>query len=159
MFRIYAKADTPDKEELTLLFANLERLYRHKDLICHTPAYYNIRLKGCGVFALYIGTCRLTLGDMLRLWESEPWQRDGVYICHIVGSPLSGGNSCAKWSRKKGFFHKKESSFMKIAQPAWQIVNARTADWSFSEMSLADLLALPEFADDEGETGSKDGGA
>ena len=48
---------------------------------------------------------------------------------------------------------------MKIAQPAWQIVNARTADWSFSEMTLAELLALPEFADDEGETGSKDGGA
>ena len=74
--KFYVQAVTPDKEVLQALFDNLDLLQRHQDLILSNPKYYNIHIQGSGVFALYIPTFSLCLGELLLLWQHTPWKQE-----------------------------------------------------------------------------------
>lgn len=141
MLKFYAAADKADLQELALLFENIDLLYQYKEKIFTNPDYYFIPINGLGVFALYAGTCRLRLGEMLRLWESSEWKIGDTYNYNIVGSPLSGSNVCSAWIKGKGFSQRHHPSFGGLAHPAWKIVNERQ-DISVSNLNLRDLLSI-----------------
>lgn len=46
---------------------------------------------------------RLSIGELLKLWDETDWKQEGKYFYCITGSPLSGGNSSRYWSDKDGF--------------------------------------------------------
>ena len=100
--KFYVQAATPDKEVLQALFDNLDLLQQHQDLILSNPKYYNISIQGSGVFALYIPTFSLCLGELLLLWQHTPWKQEDTYFYCITGSPLSGSNTSRYWSKEQG---------------------------------------------------------
>ncbi len=117
----YAGGFTPNFDVLSTVLNNLDILYKHKDLILNNPEYYGIDIKGCGVSALWIGSTKLWLGDMLQLWETPEWKIENTYYLSITGSPLSGGNICQIWSKEKGFSTTRYKSFGALARPAWTV--------------------------------------
>ena len=109
----YVQAATPDKEVLQALFDNLDLLQQHQDLILSNPKYYNIHIQGSGVFALYIPTFSLSLGELLLLWQHTPWKQEDTYFYCITGSPLSGSNTSRYWSKEQGLSNKYTPTFGK----------------------------------------------
>ena len=99
--KFYVQAATPDKEVLQALFDNLDLLQQHQDLILSNPKYYNIPIQGSGVFALYIPTFSLCLGELLLLWQHTPWKQEDTYFYCITGSPLSGSNTSRYGTKNK----------------------------------------------------------
>ena len=140
MIVTFVAADDADLKELTLLFDNLDLIFQHQEEILTNPDYYNIPLKGCGVFALYCGSCRLRLGDMLHLWSNTEWRKGDVYNFSIVGSPLSGGNSCRAWSKSRGFFSRHNPTFSGMGFPAWEVKRLHQSE-PCSSLTICDLLA------------------
>lgn len=140
MLKYYAAAEEPNKDDLSVLFENLPFLYERLNEILNNPDYYYIRLQGCGVFALYAGTCRLYLGEMLQLWKDSEWRSGDVYNYSIVGSPLSGSNQCQAWIKGKGFTTRRNPTFGGLGRPAWKLVNERPEDFQSSGLSINDLL-------------------
>ena len=116
--RFYVQAATPDKEVLQALFDNLDLLQQHQDLILSNPKYYNIHIQGSGVFALYIPTFSLCLGELLLLWQHTPWKQEDAYFYCITGSPLSGSNTSRYWSKEQGFANKYTPTFGKQLRSA-----------------------------------------
>ena len=117
----YVQAATPDKEVLQTLFDNLDLLQQHQDLILSNPKYYNIHIQGSGVFALYIPTFSLCLGELLLLWQHTPWKQEDTYFYCITGSPLSGSNTSRYWSKEQGFANKYTPTFGKQISSAISI--------------------------------------
>lgn len=116
--KFFVRADEPDRKALQALFDNLPLLQKHKDLILSDSRYYNICIPGSGVFALYIPTFTLCLGELLTLWEKTDWKQGDIYFYVITGSPLSGSNSSGYWSPKKGFACKYTPTFGKQLRAA-----------------------------------------
>ena len=114
----YVQAATPDKEVLQALFDNLDLLQQHQDLILSNPKYYNIHIQGSGVFALYIPTFSLFLGELLLLWQHTPWKQEDTYFYCITGSPLSGSNTSRYWNKEQGFANKYTPTFGKQLRSA-----------------------------------------
>lgn len=69
--KFFVQPEDADESSLKLLFTNLSLIQQYQDLILNTPEYYNIHIRGCGVYALYIPTFSLFLGDLLRLWAES----------------------------------------------------------------------------------------
>lgn len=109
--RFFAKPDTPDNEELQAFFDNFDLIQQHKQEIYANPEYYNIRMAGCGCFPLYVQPVRLSVGELLKLWDETTWRQENKYFYCITGSPLSGSNSSQYWSSKKGFSSMSTNTF------------------------------------------------
>jgi len=124
--QFFVQPDTADEDGLKLLFDNLSLIQQNRDLILNTPQYYNIRIAGCGVFALYVPTFSLFIGDLLRLWEETEWKQGDAYFYCITGSPLSGSNSSSYWSKTEGFNHKTATTFGKQVRSALMLINHNT---------------------------------
>ena len=103
MLHFFAKLDTPNNEAIQAFFDNFDLIQQHKEEIYANPEYYNIRISGLGCFPLYTPPIKLSIGELLKLWDETEWKQDDKYFYTIVGSPLSGGNSSKYWSSKKGF--------------------------------------------------------
>lgn len=116
--RYFVQVDEPNKQDLETFFTNLDLILTHQNFILNDSKYSNIHLKGCGVFALYIPTFSLFVGDLLRLWETTEWKQNDRYFYSITGSPLSGSNSSKYWSYTKGFAHKSTTTFGKQIKSA-----------------------------------------
>ena len=101
--QFFAKPDTPNNEAIQAFFDNFDLIQQHKEEIYANPEYYNIFIQGCGAFPLYTPPIKLSIGELLKLWDETEWKQDDKYFYTIVGSPLSGGNSSKYWSLKKGF--------------------------------------------------------
>lgn len=111
--RYFVQADEPNKKDLETFFNHLDLVLKHQDFILNNSKYSNIHIKGCGVFALYIPTFSLFVGDLLRLWGETCWKQEGKYFYAITGSPLSGSNSSKYWSKAEGFGYKSTTTFGK----------------------------------------------
>ncbi len=116
--RYFVQADEPNKQDLEAFFTHLDIILKHQDFILNDSKYSNIYLKGCGVFALYIPTFSLFVGDLLRLWNETEWKQGNKYFYAITGSPLSGSNSSKYWSHTEGFAHKSTTTFGKQIKSA-----------------------------------------
>lgn len=119
---------------------NLPFLYGYQTEIIENPDYYYISMTGCGVFALYGGSCRLYLGEMLILWKTSEWRNGNIYNYNIVGSPLSGSNQCQAWIKDKGFITRRNQTFSGLSSPAWKLVSQRPDNYNNSKLSINDLL-------------------
>ncbi len=101
--------DSADYESLRTLFQNIDLVLRHRDTILNTPDLCNISVAGCGTFLLYVGPIRLSLGDLVWLWNNECFwlEREGDdtrYAFCAVGSPLSGRHAMHCFSTLAGDF-------------------------------------------------------
>lgn len=114
----FVQADEPNKQDLETFFTNLDLILTHQNFILNDSKYSNIQIKGCGVFALYIPTFPLFVGDLLQLWAKTEWKQDDQYFYAITGSPLSGSNSSKYWSNTDGFTHKSTTTFGKQIKSA-----------------------------------------
>ena len=122
--RFTTVAEAENKKELTVLFDNLKTLQVHRDEILKNPEFYKVRIEGTGIFAMYAGSARLFLGDLIQLWESAPWKDGTRYYYSVGGSPLSGMSFCHYWDEKEGFgMVKNNPSFGILAKPAWGLIN------------------------------------
>lgn len=99
----FAKPDEANIQDLETFFNNFDLIQQHKEEIYANHEYSNIFIQGCGVFPLYVQPIRLSIGELLKLWDETEWKQDDKYFYTIVGSPLSGGNSSKYWSSDKGF--------------------------------------------------------
>jgi len=122
--QFFVQPETADEDGLKLLFANLSLIQQNRDLILNTPKYYNIRVSGCGVFALYVPTFPLFVGDLLQLWAETEWKQGDDYFYCITGSPLSGSNSSSYWRKTEGFNHKSTTTFGKQVRCAFTLINS-----------------------------------
>lgn len=93
VIRFFAKPDTPNNEAIQAFFDNFDLIQQHKQLIFDTPDYYSIRIVCSGCFPLYTPQIKLSIGELLKLWDETEWKQDDKYFYCITGSPLSGGNS------------------------------------------------------------------
>ena len=103
MLHFFAKPDTPNNEAIQAFFDNFDLIQQHKQLIFDTPDYYSIQIVGSCCFPLYTPPIKLSIGELLKLWDETEWKQDDKYFYCITGSLLSGGNSSKYWSSKKGF--------------------------------------------------------
>lgn len=126
--RFFAEPDTPDNESLQAFFNNIDLIRQHKQLIFDTPEYYNIRIAGCGCFPLYMPTIKLSIGELLKLWDETEWKQEDKYFYCITGSPLSGGNSSKYWSEKDGFSAMKTNTFSRQIRTALWLLQTGSAD-------------------------------
>lgn len=131
--KFFVQPEEADESSLKLLFTNLSLIQQYRDLILNTPEYYNIHIRGCGVYALYIPTFPLFLGDLLRLWAESAWKQDDEYFYSITGSPLSGSNSSRYWSTSNGLAHKSTYVFSKQIRSALTLINNDTCQVSDGE--------------------------
>ncbi len=117
----------PDTQSLETLFNNIDLTNQHKQLIFETPDYYNIFIEGCGVFPLYTQTFKLSLGELLKLWNHTEWKQEDKYFYCITGSPLSGGNSSKYWSKEDDFSSMETKTFSIQFQTAlWLLQTGNT---------------------------------
>lgn len=123
----FAKPDKANDQDLEKFFNNFDLIQEHKQLIFDTPEYYNIRIAGLGCFPLYTPSIKLSIGELLKLWDETDWKQDDKYFYCITGSPLSGGNSSKYWSHKKGFKSMKTTVFTKQMRSAlWLLQTGST---------------------------------
>ena len=123
----FAKPDTPNNEAIQAFFDNFDLIQQHKQLIFDTPEYYSIKIASFGCFPLYTPPIKLSIGELLRLWDETDWKQDDKYFYCITGSPLSGGNSSKYWSSKKGFKSMETSVFTKQMRSAlWLLQTGST---------------------------------
>ena len=114
----FAKPDEANTQDLETFFNNFDLIQQHKQLIFDTPDYYSIRIVGSGCFPLYTLPIKLSIGELLKLWDETEWKQDDKYFYCITGSPLSGGNSSKYWSLKKGFKSMETGVFTKQMRSA-----------------------------------------
>jgi len=127
VIRFFAKPDTPNNEDIQAFFDNFDLIQQHKQLIFDTPEYYSIKIASFGCFPLYTPPIRLSIGELLRLWDETEWKQDDKYFYCITGSPLSGGNSSKYWSSKKGFKSMETGVFTKqIRSALWLLQTGST---------------------------------
>ncbi len=100
VIRFFAKPDTPNNEAIQAFFDNFDLIQQHKEEIYANPEYFNIRIASFGCFPLYTPPIKLSIGELLRLWDETEWKQDDKYFYCITGSPLSGGNSSKYWSKE-----------------------------------------------------------
>ena len=140
--RFYVQAATPDKEVLQALFDNLDLLQRHQDLILSNPKYYNIHIQGSGVFALYIPTFSLCLGELLLLWQHTPWKQEDAYFYCITGSPLSGSNTSRYWNKEQGLANKYTPTFGKQLRSAIIYDEHKPTPVSVPKLQASDMTII-----------------
>lgn len=125
--QFFAKPDEANIQDLETFFNNFDLIQQHKEVIYANPEYYNIFIQGCGAFPLYVQPIRLSIGELLKLWDETNWQQDGKYFYCITGSPLSGGNSSKYWSSDKGFGSMETKTFTKQMRSAlWLLQTGST---------------------------------
>lgn len=123
----FAKPDTQNDEDLQAFFNNFDLIQQHKQLIFGKPEYYNIRIAGCGAFPLYMPPIRLSIGELLKLWDESGWKQDDKYFYCITGSPLSGSNSSKYWSEGDGFSYTSTKTFgNQIRNALWLLQTGST---------------------------------
>lgn len=127
-FCFFAKPDEARTQDLETFFKNFDLIQQHKQLISDTPEYYNIRIAGCGCFPLYTPPFRLSIGELLILWDETEWKQDDKYFYCITGSPLSGGNSSKYWSLNKGFKSMQTGVFTKQMRSALWLLNTGSTE-------------------------------
>lgn len=127
VIRFFAKPDTPNNEAIQAFFNNFDLIQQHKEEIYANPEYFNILVVGLGCFPLYTPPIKLSIGELLKLWDETEWKQDDKYFYTIVGSPLSGGNSSKYWSSKKGFKSMETCVFTKQMRSAlWLLQTGST---------------------------------
>lgn len=116
-----------NKEALTALFDNLDLILKHRNLIYKTPDFYGIHIDGILAGGMYIGICRLHLGDLLALWEHTNWHTDDMYFYSVGGSPLSGQN-ISRWYDAK---HKKfkDGNCVKFFGKGWGVLGFKAFNY------------------------------
>lgn len=124
--QFFAKPDEPNNDDLQAFFNNFDLIQQHKEVIYTNLEYYNIFIKGCGVFALYMPPIRLSIGELLKLWDESEWKMDDKYFYCITGSPLSGGNSSKYWSNE--FRSMETGVFTKQMQSALWLLNTGSTE-------------------------------
>lgn len=124
----FAKPDTPNNEAIQAFFDNFDLIQQHKEEIYANPEYYSIRVAGLGCFPLYTPPIKLSIGELLRLWDETEWKQDDKYFYCITGSPLSGGNSSKYWSSKKGFKSMETGVFTKQMRSALWLLQTGSAE-------------------------------
>ena len=123
----FAKSDEAKTQDLETFFNNFDLVQQHKQLIFDTPQYYNVRIAGCGAFPLYIQSIRLSIVELLKLWDETEWKQGSKYFYCITGSPLSGSNSSKYWSHEKGFRKISTTTFSKQIRTAlWLLQTGST---------------------------------
>ena len=123
----FAKPDEANTQDLETFFNNFDLIQQHKEEIYANPEYCNIYIQGCGVFPLYVQPIRLSIGELLKLWNETEWKQDGKYFYCITGSPLSGGNSSKYWSSDKGFGSMETKTFSsQIRTALWLLQTGST---------------------------------
>lgn len=148
---LITKPESPDQKALTTLFDHIKLIWQNKERILKTPEFYRIHIPGTGISAMYVGNTRLFLGDLLLLWEKEPWHSQDRYYYHVGGSPLSGMSFCKYWTETGHFdMVKNTPSFGTLAFPAMRIINnvpedtkiipAETHRPPASPLSITDLV-------------------
>jgi len=120
--KFFVRPPEANNEALEKLFANIDFIESNRELILSTPEFYGIRISGTGIYPIYTAHLPLLLGDLLILWQQTLWKTKDAYAFHIVGSPLSGSNSCRIWSKKKGFQYTHMPSMMAMMRPAFLLV-------------------------------------
>lgn len=150
----FAKPDEANTQDLETFFNNFDLIQQHKQLIFDTPEYYKVRIAGLGCFPLYTPPIRLSIGELLKLWDETDWKQDDKYFYCITGSPLSGGNSSKYWSSKKGFKSMETGVFTKQMRSAlWLLQTGSTEIKSrctpadppkreVSKLTVSDLIEL-----------------
>lgn len=125
--QFFAKPDEANNDDLQAFFNNFDLINQHKQLIFNKPEYYNIRIAGCGAFPLYVQPIRLSIGELLKLWDETSWQQDGKYFYSCTGSPLSGSNSSKYWSKGDGFSYTSTKTFgNQIRSALWLLQTGST---------------------------------
>ena len=123
----FAEPDAPNSEDLQAFFNNFYLIQQHKEEIYANPEYSNIFIQGCGVFPLYVQSIRLSIGELLKLWDKTEWKQDDKYFYCITGSPLSGGNTSKYWSADKGLGSMQSSVFTRQMRSAlWLLQTGQT---------------------------------
>lgn len=123
ILKISTTAPQNNEWELNELFSQIDTIEKNKEKILNTPELYNIHISGMNIAGLYIGNHPLFLGDLLKLWEKEPWKKDDRYYFKVTGSPLSGMSFASYWSKKKGIRTEKNNpSFGTLAFPALRML-------------------------------------
>ena len=88
--------ETPhlDKDASECLFNNIDLIRSNKKFILSKKKYRDIRIKGIFAAGLYVGGSDIPLGVLLNLWDKTNWCSSNRLYFNVVGSPLSGMNSC-----------------------------------------------------------------
>lgn len=126
--QFFAKPDEPNNDDLQAFFNNFDLINQHKQLIFNKPEYYNIFIQGCGCFPLYVQPIRLSLGELLKLWDETSWQQDGKYFYCVTGSPLSGSNSSKYWSKEDDFSYTSTKTFSNQIRSALWLLQTGSTD-------------------------------
>ena len=128
-----------DKESIVCLFNNIDLIRANKKFVLSKKKYRDIRIDGIYTAGLYVGGKPIPLGVLLNLWDETDWQTEDNLYFHIVGSPLSGSNSCAMFNlKKKKIIYSHVNSWHTLAPIAFEyiqkskdqiIMNKRMAIW------------------------------
>ena len=124
----FAKPDEANTQDLETFFNNFELIQQHKDEIYANPEYCNIYIQGCGVFPLYVQSIRLSIGELLKLWDETEWKQDDKYFYCITGSPLSGSNSSKYWSKEDDFSYTSTKTFGNQIRSALWLLQTESTD-------------------------------
>lgn len=124
----FAKPDEANIQDLETFFNNFDIIQQHKEVIYANPEYFKIRVAGSGCFPLYTPPIKLSIGELLKLWDETEWKQDDKYFYCITGSPLSGGNSSKYWSSKKGFKSMETSVFTKQMRSVLWLLNTGSTE-------------------------------
>ncbi len=124
--KLYAFAPEKNKTAISYFFQHLDYLLKNIRIIEQNETLYRTPVYGCGATGLFIGGYTATVGDLLLLYESKAWilekNAEILYLFHISGSPLSGGNQSSFWSKNQqqtvfDSFYKNGKGFLSAFEP------------------------------------------
>lgn len=128
MLKTIVAAPATDNGAISCLFDNLDLIVANKRKILSHKKYRNIQIPGLYVGGLYVGMHKLSVGDILRLWDKTEWKTGTRYYYNIIGTPLSGMNE-AHWYNtetkkfESGTYFNGKLHFLGLAQPALDYLN------------------------------------
>ncbi len=123
--KINYSASPKDWDTLLYFYKNIDAFIEQKAAILEDTRFYDAFIYGMGIGGLFVGERDVSIGEALRLYETS-WkiEEDGdvLYLIHMSGSPLSGGNQCTMWSvKKQDFISYSYKSFSIARWPAHEL--------------------------------------
>ena len=145
MLKIVVAAPATDMGAISYLFENLDLVLKNKDKILSCEQYNNIQISGFFVGGLYVGMHKISIGNLLNLWDNTIWHTEEKYYFNIIGTPLSGQNTAYWYNTKNnkiesGMYNGKQLDFLELARPALTYLNQHSQKIQESNLSIYDLV-------------------
>jgi len=132
--------------EYRMLARHVNLLLEHQERICSIEQWAQIHLPDIGLFAMYVTTPSIRLGQLLKSWIDTPMRQGDFFILKGIGSPFSGRHHVYGFDRNTPEkLERREQVFSRMSDVIGQFNprDKRLSTWSLGQLLVKLGVELP----------------